>query len=478
VRISDPFDGKGTFELLVQRLSAAGACVRPLLPGLRCNTTFAGNLDALVDSDLIPFAFTVAESDRVWIAVSTGDWTLYDGAGRAVCNGSAIARFEFLPECAPLKAAGNPYSVEVRPVLEIEPYRIEVQLLNASAACESAGDCRLDSDVDTELYGLTVSTPGVVSIDVAAAPRFVGIGPNWRLLDASGRPVPGCERVSGQRQCGPLDPAANPYRVQVSAGAPTAVAGAPVPYTVAVQGATACPCGQPCLPVPPSNCGNGVLDTGEECDEGPSNGQISSCCTSACRLRAAGAPCRPAIDLCDVAERCSGTDGGCPPDRLATDGTPCAFPNLCTQNDRCRGGICEAGDVICDFAVGAPRLGARNVPRRIPVSCLAERGSGVRFCAAQGFVTTVATPTAVPGGQGRETVVGCAATQPQVAVTGLRRQRFKRNRARFGLPLNSFGRSVFRSIAPQAQPAISVCGTLGRRDHRDIKESATVQPTQ
>jgi cysteine-rich repeat protein len=157
--------------------------------------------------------------------------------------------------------------------------------------------------------------------------------------------------------------------------------------------------------VPPSYaviCGDGLLDAGEDCDEGILvNGTFGSCCDSDCAFvpaattcrdsagecdavdvcsgasaacpdakstaecrPAAGvcdvaetcdgvgddcpadafAPttveCRPAATDCDVAETCTGTGVACPADAFRPDETPCDDANVCSINDRCISGTC------------------------------------------------------------------------------------------------------------------------------------------
>ena len=67
-------------------------------------------------------------------------------------------------------------------------------------------------------------------------------------------------------------------------------------------------------PVNGSECGNGFVEAGEQCDEGSQNGTSEFCCTSACLFRASGEICRPAADASDLAETCTGQSGWCPPD--------------------------------------------------------------------------------------------------------------------------------------------------------------------
>ncbi|HLK11005.1 MAG TPA: hypothetical protein VKW76_06460 [Candidatus Binatia bacterium] len=62
------------------------------------------------------------------------------------------------------------------------------------------------------------------------------------------------------------------------------------------------------LPLPV--CGNGVLDPGEQCDDGPKNGTPASCCTSTCTLQPGGTACADDGNLC-TADVCTGTADVC-----------------------------------------------------------------------------------------------------------------------------------------------------------------------
>src|SRR6186997_1325682 len=63
-------------------------------------------------------------------------------------------------------------------------------------------------------------------------------------------------------------------------------------------------------------CGDGVVDPGEQCDDGVTP---SPCCSSACRFEANTAPCRGASGPCDLPETCSGVSDECPADVGPTD---------------------------------------------------------------------------------------------------------------------------------------------------------------
>ncbi|SPO25540.1 related to ADAM protease ADM-B [Ustilago trichophora] len=109
-------------------------------------------------------------------------------------------------------------------------------------------------------------------------------------------------------------------------------------------------------------CGNGILEPGEECDAGPNGSQ---CCTTQCRLRSGAqcdpatsaccsnsctyAPssqmCRPSVDgRCDTAEYCTGTSAECPADQTKDDGSSCG------DGLSCANGYCTSRDLQCQQA--------------------------------------------------------------------------------------------------------------------------------
>ncbi len=98
-------------------------------------------------------------------------------------------------------------------------------------------------------------------------------------------------------------------------------------------------------------CGDGVLDADEQCDAGDANGTVGACCTSLCELAPAGTPCRPAANVCDVAELCTGDNDACPDDVVAPDGLACDDGNPCTTGDSCVAGACVGAGPICGNGV-------------------------------------------------------------------------------------------------------------------------------
>ncbi len=109
-------------------------------------------------------------------------------------------------------------------------------------------------------------------------------------------------------------------------------------------------------------CGNGTVETMEDCDEGAGNGTGTSCCTSTCDFRGAGQVCRGGSgDVCDPDETCTGSAGACPGD-VVNGGTTCRtaagscdVAETCTgvAGQACPGDAFEPGSVVCRGAVGA-----------------------------------------------------------------------------------------------------------------------------
>ena len=109
-------------------------------------------------------------------------------------------------------------------------------------------------------------------------------------------------------------------------------------------------------------CGNGVLDPGEQCDDG--NLAAGDCCSPACRFEPVGTACddgdactqtdtcqagvcaggSPIVcqvqDQCHELGTCDPQTGTCSnPAKPA--GTICDDQDDCTQNDACRAGVCQ-----------------------------------------------------------------------------------------------------------------------------------------
>jgi hypothetical protein len=119
-----------------------------------------------------------------------------------------------------------------------------------------------------------------------------------------------------------------------------------------------------------SDCGDGVIDSPEQCDAAGANGTTGSCCTSTCQFRASGQICRPGGGApCDLSETCTGASSICPGDDAPINmGVVCrsGSGDVCDQNELCTGVpgatcppddapgntsiVCRAGSVgdLCD----------------------------------------------------------------------------------------------------------------------------------
>lgn len=114
-------------------------------------------------------------------------------------------------------------------------------------------------------------------------------------------------------------------------------------------------------------CGNGIVEDGEECDCGGTAGcGTDSCCNpttckfttgavcddsnDACCKGCQYAPstqiCRASVDAtCDPAEHCTGNSSACPADVTTADGTSCG------SGLQCAGGTCTSRDLQCQQAI-------------------------------------------------------------------------------------------------------------------------------
>ncbi|XP_063993124.1 zinc metalloproteinase-disintegrin-like MTP8 isoform X2 [Diachasmimorpha longicaudata] len=116
-----------------------------------------------------------------------------------------------------------------------------------------------------------------------------------------------------------------------------------------------------------SECGNGFLETGEECDCGLQGHCDNKCCDpttcrftsgatcatgeccdlTTCRLKPPGLPCRASSHECDLPEFCTGNSEYCPQDIYKMDGYPCSM-----ETAFCYRGSCSTHDEQCSYLWG------------------------------------------------------------------------------------------------------------------------------
>jgi hypothetical protein len=120
-----------------------------------------------------------------------------------------------------------------------------------------------------------------------------------------------------------------------------------------------------------SQCGNGIVESGEDCDCGGEQGcsgnpccnpttckfttnsvcdpSNEDCCTPRCQFASAGTVCRQSSGFCDPQETCSGTSPMCPRDVHRDDGTSCGDSG---QGLTCASGQCTSRNQQCKTLIG------------------------------------------------------------------------------------------------------------------------------
>ena len=154
-------------------------------------------------------------------------------------------------------------------------------------------------------------------------------------------------------------------------------------------------------------CGNGIVEAGEDCDCGDDcsdnaccNGETcrfaagavcddaaGPCCTG-CQFANASTICRPSTGPCDVQETCTGQNSDCPADRHVSDGQSCGN----SSSLFCASGECTSRDRQCRDRFNG--LGARVSScddTSCQLYCSVEYGSG-SYCRGTGQDVMDGTP--------------------------------------------------------------------------------------
>lgn len=210
-----------------------------------------------------------------------------------------------------------------------------------------APDC--SSSLTSGGYNLIQSTSGC-AITGDTTGNLIGVDPLLGLLRDNGGPthtrslLPGSPAIDGGNPLGCVD-------------------GNEQPLTTDQRGTSRPQFGACDIGAYEFACSNGVVDLGEQCDDGNlSNGD---CCSSSCQFESGTTVCRAPADSCDVADMCSGTSAVCPTDVKQPDGTSCADGQFCNGAEQCRGGVCQSGVepclLLCDephdqCATGCPQM--------------------------------------------------------------------------------------------------------------------------
>jgi len=120
-------------------------------------------------------------------------------------------------------------------------------------------------------------------------------------------------------------------------------------------------------------CGNGIVESGEQCDGG-------SCCTSTCTFQSSSTVCRSSAGACDIAEHCTGSSSLCPADSFQSTSTVCrAQSGPCDNAASCTGS--SASCPANSFQSASTVCGTQTGPCDIAATCSGSSAS----CPANSF---------------------------------------------------------------------------------------------
>lgn len=155
-----------------------------------------------------------------------------------------------------------------------------------------------------------------------------------------------------------------------------------------------------------NQCGNGIVEEGEDCDCGGADGCAGNsccnpttckfntnavcdpsnegCCTTQCQYKTAGAVCRASTGECDPQEVCTGNNATCPVDQTQNDGTSCG------NGLQCASGQCTSRDQQCKTVMGSYTQGNDTYScnsQSCTISCASpDFGPNVCYSVQQNFL--------------------------------------------------------------------------------------------
>lgn len=253
-------------------------------------------------------------------------------------------------------------------------------------------------------------------------------------------------------------------------------------------GSDAC-CMESCCPRPEDRCGNGAVDSGEACDDGLANG--ATCCSTSCQLRGPTEVCRPAAGPCDLEELCSGASPVCPvvdakrrdvvcaqpsnncslaalcdgvsnacPQPPPDNGELCSDGDGCTVDDECAQGACRAGERVCQLSTpdNEFRVRLKGKRKRVPGSLVVECFSTTQgTCQAGGVFIDSMTGSSSQVTAG----LGGGATGEIIAVGSPKLRKIKAGQTvRLKLRLNETGRNFVRGLSVGGTLRVVVLATV------------------
>jgi len=173
----------------------------------------------------------------------------------------------------------------------------------------------------------------------------------------------------------------------------------PVPVPELPQGPSPGPSQAPLLAQLPAVCGNGIVETGEDCDG-------DECCTATCAFEAKNVGCSLQTSECNSGGTCQGNSGNCLVNKVA-DGAVCGA-TLARKGGKCYQGDCSDSYTTC-FALGFPKGSCTTSCE--DVKCLDDTGTCVSMAAEDHGPTVQTTSLMIDDGPSVKLGTPCATNQ-------------------------------------------------------------------